>query len=155
MSIEFYPTDKVDNRKREIQLLINIVEPDPEYQPSFISDEATFLDITAMDSLEIESKLNDKNKKSDFVNKVIMNQMETDYSDFKVFVPLEKHHKIKLHIVDSLINTGVKYVVSYSTSPFDGSSEDTTYKPESDKNYILWRDNNKDSIKFKIQNKLN
>ena len=57
MSIEFYPTDKVDNRKREIQLLINIVEPDPEYQPSFISDEATFLDITAMDSLEIESKL--------------------------------------------------------------------------------------------------
>ena len=31
-------------RAREVQLLVNIIEPDPEYQPAFVSDEATLLD---------------------------------------------------------------------------------------------------------------
>ena len=59
MSTEFElgETSEVDKRPREIQLLINVVEPDPEYQPSFLSDSATFYDITAQMPEEIEEKL--------------------------------------------------------------------------------------------------
>jgi hypothetical protein len=32
-------------RTRELQLLVNIIEPDPLYQPYFLSDEATLFDI--------------------------------------------------------------------------------------------------------------
>ena len=49
-----YETQK---REREIQLLINVIEPDPEYQPIFISDEATFLDVTGKKKELIESRL--------------------------------------------------------------------------------------------------
>jgi hypothetical protein len=31
-------------RQREVQLLINIAEPDPSYQPVMVSDEASLLD---------------------------------------------------------------------------------------------------------------
>ena len=46
-----------EKRKREIQFLINIVEPDPEYQPFFISDEATFLDLVSNEPTEISKKI--------------------------------------------------------------------------------------------------
>lgn len=57
MNIEPCPTYEIDQRKREIQLLINIVQPDPEYQPTFISDAASFLDISGLSNIEVESKL--------------------------------------------------------------------------------------------------
>jgi len=47
--IELCESGETLKREREIQLLINIIEPDPEYQPDFISDKATFLDVTAQD----------------------------------------------------------------------------------------------------------
>ncbi len=50
-------TIEIENREREIKLLINVIEPDPEYQPIFISDEACFLDISGKESKEIESRL--------------------------------------------------------------------------------------------------
>lgn len=54
---ELGETAEVDKRPREIQLLINLVEPDPEYQPSFFSDSATLYDITAQMPEDIEAKL--------------------------------------------------------------------------------------------------
>lgn len=32
-------------RTREIHLLINIIAPDPQYQPYYVADEATLLDV--------------------------------------------------------------------------------------------------------------
>lgn len=55
--IEFAETIETDNRPREIQLLINLIQPDPEYQPLFLSDEACFLDITSESRETIEAKL--------------------------------------------------------------------------------------------------
>ena len=39
-----------------MQLLINIAEPDPEYQPFIITDEASLLDAVATDKAELESR---------------------------------------------------------------------------------------------------
>ncbi|MGL6159727.1 hypothetical protein [Microbulbifer sp.] len=55
--IEISDTFEVEKRKREIQILINVIEPDPEYQPFFISDEASFYDITGKSKEEIEQNL--------------------------------------------------------------------------------------------------
>lgn len=55
--IEFAQTLEIDKRKREVQYLINIVEPDPEYQPYFLSDEASIFEVTAMDEEEIDVRL--------------------------------------------------------------------------------------------------
>jgi hypothetical protein len=43
-------------RKREIDALVRIVEPDPKYHPSFISDRATLFDIF----LDTEQEMRDK-----------------------------------------------------------------------------------------------
>lgn len=48
---------EVASREREIQLLFNIIEPDPDYQPIFTSDEATLLDSTAHEREVIQSRL--------------------------------------------------------------------------------------------------
>lgn len=45
--IEFAATLETEARSREIQLLINVVEPDPEYQPVGLTDEASLLDAVA------------------------------------------------------------------------------------------------------------
>ena len=55
--IEFAESDEIESRAREVQLIINVVEPDPEYQPTFISDEACFYDITGKDEKEVEANL--------------------------------------------------------------------------------------------------
>ncbi len=55
--IEFAPTSEIEARKREIQLLINIIEPDPEYQPLFLSDEAYVGDITGNSKELINKRL--------------------------------------------------------------------------------------------------
>ena len=42
--IKFAETTEIAKRDREVHLILNVVEPDPDYQPVFISDEATFFD---------------------------------------------------------------------------------------------------------------
>ena len=42
--IEYAATSETERRKRAVQLLINLAEPDPEYQPFFLSDEANLFD---------------------------------------------------------------------------------------------------------------
>ena len=44
-------------REREVQLLINIAEPDPEYQPFILTDEASLLDAVATAPAEIAVRL--------------------------------------------------------------------------------------------------
>ena len=39
-----------------MQLLINVAEPDPEYQPFIITDEASLLDAVATDKAELECR---------------------------------------------------------------------------------------------------
>ena len=44
-------------REREIQLLINLVEPDPQYQPFILTDEATLFDAVGADRDTIKRRL--------------------------------------------------------------------------------------------------
>lgn len=55
--IELSETTEIEKRQREVRLILNIVEPDPDYQPIFISDEASFFDISGQAEPEIESRL--------------------------------------------------------------------------------------------------
>jgi hypothetical protein len=57
MEIEIAESEETGKREREVQLLMNVVEPDPEYQAFFISDEACFYDICGQDEKEIEERL--------------------------------------------------------------------------------------------------
>ena len=51
------PSSETEARRREVQLLINVAEPDPEYQPFILTDEASLLDAVATDSAEITRRL--------------------------------------------------------------------------------------------------
>jgi len=55
-NIEIASDTEVKNRKREIQLLINIQEPDPEYQPFILTDEATVFEVNTDDEKKILKK---------------------------------------------------------------------------------------------------
>jgi hypothetical protein len=44
-------------RRREVQLLINIAEPDPQHQPLVVTDEASLLDAVGTDPDEIARRL--------------------------------------------------------------------------------------------------
>ena len=56
-AIEFAPTLEIDKRARGIQCLINIIEPDPEFQP-VISDEAyIYPDACGLEIKEIKRRL--------------------------------------------------------------------------------------------------
>lgn len=55
--IEFAESEEIEKREREAQLIFNVVEPDPEYQPMFVSDEATFFDISSLNEKEVEARL--------------------------------------------------------------------------------------------------
>ena len=57
MDIEVAESEEIESREREVQLIKNIVEPDPEYQPFFLSDESCFLDISGKSTQEIEDRL--------------------------------------------------------------------------------------------------
>ena len=50
--IEFADDTETKRRSREIQVLVNILEPDPVLQPYFLSDEASIGEIS-MDSGEL------------------------------------------------------------------------------------------------------
>jgi hypothetical protein len=54
---EFAETAEVEDREREVRFILNIVQPDPEYQPIFLSDEATLLDVTSHDETECRRRL--------------------------------------------------------------------------------------------------
>jgi hypothetical protein len=53
---EFEKTSEVDSRKREVRILINVLVPDPEYQPIFISDSASVFEVSG----EIEERIREK-----------------------------------------------------------------------------------------------
>ena len=47
----------MDARHREVQLLVNIAEPDPEYPPVILTDEASILDAVPTPRGEIARRL--------------------------------------------------------------------------------------------------
>jgi hypothetical protein len=49
--------DETKKRSREIQLLVNLIEPDPKMQPWFISDEGRVFDICSLEEDEIRRRL--------------------------------------------------------------------------------------------------
>ena len=57
--VGFSNDTETNRRRREVQFIINLIEPDPEYQPSFVSDEATLLDCLCMDEGKIQQRLQD------------------------------------------------------------------------------------------------
>lgn len=48
---------ETERRARDVQILVNIIEPDPEFQPSLLTDEASPFDISAAASELIQSRL--------------------------------------------------------------------------------------------------
>jgi hypothetical protein len=55
--IEFAETSETDRRQREVQLLINVAEPDPELQPFFLSDEANLYDAVGTAPEDIQRRV--------------------------------------------------------------------------------------------------
>ena len=55
--IELADHAQTDARERDIQLLINIVEPDPEYQDPLVTDEASLLDAIGVDPATMTQRL--------------------------------------------------------------------------------------------------
>jgi hypothetical protein len=53
---EIAPDIEVRRRAREIQLLLNVAEPDPEYQPLILTDEASVFDAVGNDEDEIRRR---------------------------------------------------------------------------------------------------
>lgn len=57
MKVEAAESEEVEKREREVRLIMNVVEPDPEYQAIFISDDACFYDISGQDEEVIKERL--------------------------------------------------------------------------------------------------
>lgn len=56
--LELAEQTQTEARRRGIQLLINVVEPDPEYQPLLLTDEASLLDAVGTDQETMMRRLN-------------------------------------------------------------------------------------------------
>jgi len=56
---EFAPNYKTQLYRREIQLLINIQQPDPEYQPILITDRSIIFDIVTANEKIIRDRFSD------------------------------------------------------------------------------------------------
>lgn len=56
-NIEIASQTETDRRTREVQILVNIIEPDPEYQPLLLTDEASPFDVTAAEPELIQARL--------------------------------------------------------------------------------------------------
>lgn len=54
---EMAPCTETERRSREVQLLLNVVEPDPEYQPFVLTDEASLFDAVGHGEDEIRRRL--------------------------------------------------------------------------------------------------
>jgi len=55
-NIERTPSTETIARGREVQLLINIAEPDPEFQPFVLTDDASLLDAVPTDPIDIRMR---------------------------------------------------------------------------------------------------
>jgi len=55
--IEVAPSVETESRRREVQLLINIAEPDPQYQPFIVTDEASLIDAVGPEPADISRRL--------------------------------------------------------------------------------------------------
>jgi hypothetical protein len=55
--MELAPSSETEARQREVQLLINIAQPDPEYQPFIVTDEASLLDAVCTEPDDIARRL--------------------------------------------------------------------------------------------------
>jgi hypothetical protein len=44
-------------RAREIQLLVNIISPDPNYQPYYLADNATLFDVRDQEAQTVQQRL--------------------------------------------------------------------------------------------------
>jgi hypothetical protein len=55
--VEIAPSSETELRRREVQFLINVVEPDPAFQPFIVTDEASLLDAVGTDETEIMRRL--------------------------------------------------------------------------------------------------
>jgi hypothetical protein len=56
-NVDLGPTTETVARGREVQLIINIAEPDPEFQPYALTDEASLLDVVPTPAVEITRRL--------------------------------------------------------------------------------------------------
>jgi hypothetical protein len=57
MKIDNGDKTQVNERQREVQLILNIIQPDPDGQPLFISDSTCFNNATWQNVAEIEARL--------------------------------------------------------------------------------------------------
>ena len=55
--LTFAPTLEVEARRVDIDALVAILEPDAEFRPLFLSDEASAFDITSDSEEELRSRL--------------------------------------------------------------------------------------------------
>jgi len=54
---QFASSGETLKRAREVQILVNLIEPDTRYQPLFVSDEAGPLDICNLEESDIRARL--------------------------------------------------------------------------------------------------
>ena len=59
IKFELASNDNTTRYRREIQLLINIQQPDPEYQPLLITDESIIFDFITDDESSIRNRFSD------------------------------------------------------------------------------------------------
>jgi len=55
--IEIAEQTETERRAREAQILVNIIEPDPEYQPFLLTDEASPFDVSGTQPEVIRERL--------------------------------------------------------------------------------------------------
>lgn len=55
--VEMAPVVETELRAREVQLLVNVIEPDPDLQAFLITDEASSLDVSSHSSEIVRSRL--------------------------------------------------------------------------------------------------
>ena len=56
-SVDLVQSTETVARGREVQLVINIAEPDPEFQPGVLTDDASLLDAVPTSPVEIARRL--------------------------------------------------------------------------------------------------
>jgi len=58
-SKKFEPDDdsEVKQRSREMQIIVNVIEPDPQLQPYFLSDRASVFEVSAESEDTIRNRL--------------------------------------------------------------------------------------------------
>jgi hypothetical protein len=55
--VEVAPIAETELRVREVQLLINVIQPDPAYQPCLVTDEASPLDVASLPQEVVRERL--------------------------------------------------------------------------------------------------